>query len=96
MCYGKIPAKKKRNKEQEVAFENTDVKSSGDSKDHTLTKGSLLTIVLGEGKGNLFLEKETGFGAYTIYGRLLLERERGRREKHEAKQILHVTKEVGV
>lgn len=32
---------KRRNKEQEVAFENTDVKGS---KEHTLTEGSLLLL----------------------------------------------------
>lgn len=39
----KIPLKR-RNKEQEVAFENTDVKCSGDSKKHTLTERCLLLL----------------------------------------------------
>jgi len=30
-----------------------------------LTEGSLLTIVLGKGKCDLFWENEMGFGAYT-------------------------------
>lgn len=93
----KNPRKKRRNKEQEVAFENKDVKSSRNSKKHTLTKGSLLSIVLQEGKGTNFWEKEMGFGVHTDRKWQPPSWEgRGRRLKCEAKQILHVTKEVHV
>lgn len=55
--------KKRRNKEQEVAFENKDVKSSRNSKKHTSTKGSLLSIVLQEGKGT----KREGDGVWSTH-----------------------------
>lgn len=46
--------KKRRNKEQEMAFENKDVKNSRNSKEHTLIKASLLAIVLREEKCSKF------------------------------------------
>lgn len=90
----KNPRKKRRNKEQEVAFENKDVKSSRNSKENTLTKGSLLTIVLQKEKVPCSERRRWGLEYTDSKWQPPSWEGRGRREKHEAEQILHVRKEV--